>query len=128
MLDQVEDTVWLSAHAHNRCAPQEGIKQRYWLVCSFYGVDENAGTEASRFDVVPNPNNGQMTLNFEHLTGKIDCKVYDMRGVLIDNIQTFNTIDSYSLTYDMNKRAEGLYLFVATGKEGTVSKKVVIQP
>lgn len=128
VLDQVEDTVWMSAYAHNRCAPQEGIKQRYWLVCSFYGVDENAGTEASRFDVVPNPNNGQMTLNFEHLTGKIDVKVYDMRGVLIDNIQTFNTIDSYSLTYDMNKRAEGLYLFVATGKEGTVSKKVVIQP
>jgi hypothetical protein len=91
-------------------------------------VGENAGTEASRFDVVPNPNNGQMTFNFEHLTGKIDVKVYDMRGVLIDNIQTYNTIESHSLTYDMNKRAEGLYLFVATGKEGTVSKKVVIQP
>lgn len=130
VLDQLEDTIWLEAHAFNRCAPQEGIVQRYWFVCSFYGIDENGastGSANAKFDVIPNPNNGQMTLNFEHLTGKIDIKVYDMRGVLIDNVQTFSTIDAYSLPYDMNTRAEGLYLFVATGKEGIVAKKVIIE-
>ena len=128
VLDQVEDTIWLEAHAYNRCAPQEGVIQRYWFVCSFYGIGEDGlSTNLAAFDILPNPNNGQMTLNFEHMTGKIDIKVYDMRGMLIDNIQTFNNIETFTLPYDMNTRADGLYLFVATGKEGTVAKKIIIE-
>ena len=40
VLSQVEDTVWLTARAFNRCSPGNGVERRYWLVCSFYGIDE----------------------------------------------------------------------------------------
>ena len=135
VLSQVEDTVWLSARAFNRCA-QDGIEQRYWFVCSFYGVEEDGpstpstgsgtGSESSNIEVVPNPNNGQMTLHFERLTGKIDVKVYDMRGTLIDNVQTYNEVGSNSMAYNLRGSC-GVYFFVVTGKEGVVAKKVIVR-
>ena len=128
VLNQVDDTIWLKAHAFNRCAPEEGIEQRYWLLSSFYGIgDDGPSTGSGSFDVIPNPNNGQMTLNFEHLTGKVDVKVYDMRGILIDQFQTYNSQGPSSYTYNMKQREDGIYFFVATSKEGIVAKKVVIQ-
>lgn len=130
VLEQIEDTVWLEAHAYNRCAPQEGIIQRYWFVCSFYGVDENGsstGSETVNFNVVPNPNNGQMQLHFEPLNGKANVKVYDMRGTLIDSFETYNSSGRFTYPYDMKNITNGIYFFVVTTKEGTVAKKVVIQ-
>ena len=126
VLSQVSDTVWLTAHAFNRCAPTNGVMQRYWLVCSFYGIDEQEAALAD-FSVVPNPNNGQMTLNFEHLTGKVNVKVYDMQGALIDDFETYNGSTADSFTYSMKDKADGIYFFVATGREGTKAKKVIIQ-
>ena len=125
VLNQVEDTVWLTARAFNQCAP-EGIEQRYWFVSSFYGLEETV-SETIGFDVIPNPNDGQMKLVFDHLTGKVDIKVYDMMGCLIDVIQTYNVSYTNELEYSMKGRAKGIYFFVATGKEGTVTKKVVIR-
>ena len=128
VLNFVDDTIWLKAHAFNRCAPNEGIEQSYFLFSSFYGVDDNgASTSSATFDVVPNPNNGQMTLNFEYLTGKVDVRVYDMRGTLIDQFTTFNGNGPSQYTYNMRTKSDGIYFFVATSKEGTVAKKVVIQ-
>ena len=126
VLNQVQDTVWLEAHAFNHCAPQEGITQRYWLVCSFYGVEEY-GAETIGFDVIPNPNNGQMQLNLERLSGKVNIKVYDMRGTLIDQFETYKSNGPSTYDYNMKAKSDGIYFFVATSKEGTVAKKVVIQ-
>ena len=129
VLNHVDDTVWLDAHIFNFCAHDEGIVQRYWFVCSFYGLDEggaSTGSAAARFEVFPNPNNGQMTLQFEHLTGKVDIKVYDMMGNLVDNIQTYNGMDSNTMQYDLKGGSGGIYLFVATGREGVVTKKVIV--
>ena len=126
VLNRVDDTIWLKAHAFNRCAPQEGIEQKYWLICSFYGIEE-FGSNLSNFDVIPNPNNGQMQLKFEYLTGKVNIKVYDMKGTLIDSFETYNNNGPSSFLYNMKNKSEGIYFFVATSKEGTVSKKVVIQ-
>jgi hypothetical protein len=125
VLNQVDDTVWLKARAFNQCFP-EGVEQRYWFVCSFYGLDETS-SETIGFDVIPNPNDGQMKLVFDHLTGKVDIKVYDMMGGLIDEIQTYNGSYTNELEYSMGGRAKGIFYFVATGKEGTVTKKVVIR-
>ena len=122
VLNYVPDTIHLTAHIKNRC---ELIEKKYWLVCSFYGVEDHIATDAD-FTVVPNPNNGQMTLNFEALTGKISVKVYDMNGNLIDKFQANSEAGPSSMTYDMKRQAPGIYFFVANGKEGTVAKKVVI--
>ena len=129
VLSWVEDTIWLEAHAFNRCAPQEGVTQRYWFLSSFIGIDENdalAGSKAIDFDVIPNPNNGKMQLNLEHLTGKVGIKVYDMKGTLIDQFETYNN-GSGTYDYNMKVKSDGIYFFVATNKEGTIAKKVVIQ-
>jgi hypothetical protein len=99
--------------------------QRFWMVCSFYGLEENESN--TDFSVVPNPNNGRMTLNFENLTGKIKVKVYDTRGALLDDFETYNTMESCSYSYQMSNRVDGIYFFVATGKEGTIAKKVIIK-
>ena len=124
VLDHVDDTVWLSAKAYNGCAPQ-GIERRYWFVCSFYDVDEH---NMADFGVAPNPNNGQMTLNFENFFGPVEVKVYDMRGTLLDRFVTRNETDNHSLTYHMSTDASGIYFFVVTGRNGTVARKVVVAP
>ena len=128
VLNQVEDTVWLQATVYNECKP-DGITRRYWFVCSFYGLDENEPSSESEtidFTVVPNPNNGEMTLYFSHLNGKHEVRIYDMRGTLIDQFQTSNTVDRYSLPYHLKAMAKGIYCFVVTGKTGTVTKKVIV--
>ena len=125
VLNYIEDTVWMTTTVYNRCAP-EGKTQRYWFVCSFYGVDEQMESDAD-FSVVPNPNNGTMTLSFEKLTGTIDVKVYDMTGNLIDHLSTYSIGGPEHLQYNMKRHAEGIYFFVATGKEGSIAKKVVVR-
>ena len=131
VLEKVDDTIWLEARAYNRCAP-DGIPQRYWFVCSFYGIDEfdpstpSTGSGAT-FVVTPNPNNGSMTLDFEHLTGKIDIKLYDMRGVLVDQLQTYGATERHTLPYQCPAIAKGIYCFVVSGKEGTLTKKIIVQ-
>ena len=130
VLNQVEDTVWLHAKVINECHP-EGIDRRYWLVCSFYGIEDNGGPStgsgtAGTFDVVPNPNKGQMTLELKHLTGDINLKVYDMRGTLVDERHFLNHDDAYSLSYALPQTAPGIYLFTLHAKEGAMTKKVIL--
>ena len=126
VLNKVEDTVWLSAKVYNNCHPQ-GIERRYWFVCSFYGMDENELlTDSGTFTVTPNPNNGEMYLNFENMTGKIDLKLYDMRGNLVDEFHIINDADSYSLPYRCKTPHEGLYMFVISNKNVVLTKKVVL--
>jgi ribosomal protein S6 len=67
-----------------------------------------------------------MELRFEHLTGKIEVKVYDMRGSLIDQFETFNDLENKTLQYDLKPSNSGIYFFVATGKEGSAARKVVV--
>ena len=124
VLDHVEDTVWLRAKVFNDCAP-EGIERRYWFLCSFFDLDEN--TAKADFSITPNPNNGEMTLHFEHINGNIGLKVYDMRGALIDETQFYNSLDSFSKSYSCANKSKGVYFLVVTFKEGTLARKIVIQ-
>ena len=127
VMEQVDDTVWLCAKAYNSCEPQ-GVASRYWFVCSFFGTEENTAIGKADFNVVPNPNNGQMTLNFEHLAGLLEVKVYDIRGTLIDQFEVVNDADAHSMPYSLDTRNSGVYLFVVNGKNGTLTKRVVMMP
>ena len=125
-MDWTSDTIWLSFKAVNACSGEEGVIAEYWLCPSFYGVND-AETTLSNFSIVPNPNHGEMDLHLEQLTGKVSIKVYDMRGTLVDVIDTYNELDSKTLHYAMREISSGIYFFVATAKEGTIAKKVVIE-
>ena len=121
--NSLPDTIWIHATAYNECNPQ-GVERRYWFLCSFYALEENSAEV--QFDIVPNPNNGQMDLLFKHLEGKADVKVYDMRGTLIDHFQAYNGTGSSTYPYTMKSAANGIYYFVITGKDGVLTKKVII--
>ena len=121
--NSLPDTIWMHATAYNECNPQ-GIERRYWFLCSFYALEENSAK--AQFDIVPNPNNGQMDILFKHLEGKADVKVYDMRGTLIDHFQTYNGTGSSTFPYTMKAVANGIYYFVITKKDGVLRKKVII--
>ena len=119
----VPGRLYLTATASNRCGT---VSRTHWLECTFYGIEEQCES-LSNVDIVPNPNNGEMTLNFEYLTGKVNIKVYDMKGNLIDDFETYNSVGPNSMKYDMKGYADGMYFFVIAAKEGTVTKKVIIE-
>ena len=130
VLEHVDDTVWLKAKVYNKCSPQ-GIERRYWFICSFFGIEEDGtstGSGTVGFVVIPNPNNGQMSLNFRHLSGNIEVKVYDMKGSQVDRFMTHSGTETHSVDYNLKARGAGIYFFVASGKEGTVTQKVVFYP
>ena len=120
--DRDDDYVVLTAFMENGC---DSDSCRIFLKSSFLDVDENS-YKAANIDIVPNPNNGQMMLVFNHFEGKVDVKVYDATGSLIDSFVTNNDMESQAVEYSLNGR-RGIYFIVANGVEGTITKKVVVR-
>ena len=125
-MDWTADSICLSFKAVNACSGEEGVIAEYWLHPSFYDINDNV-TASADFSVIPNPNHGEMELHFEYLTGMLNIKVYDMKGTLIDVIEEYNDLDSKTLHYTLEHTSSGIYFFVATAKEGTIAKKVIIE-
>lgn len=117
-----DEYVVLTATMSNDC---NSDTCRIYLKSSFLDIDEK-NTAQSDFSIVPNPNNGQMTLVFNRFEGKTDVKVYDIMGNLVDCFETYNDLEYKVLEYNLNSR-KGMFFFVANGKGGTITKKVVIQ-
>jgi hypothetical protein len=105
---------------NSHCYPYS-ITRKFYLKSSFFGVDDQESARLT-FDVIPNPNNGEMTLRFSGFSGKVSVKVYDMTGHWIDQME----IDSETLPYHLDGHASGVYYFVVTGKEGMMAKKVIV--
>jgi len=109
---------------NNYCDPRI-ITRRFYLKSSFFDINEQEAAKCA-FDIVPNPNNGAMELRFENMEGKVEVKVYDMMGNLLDSFVTYNDNGPKTMQYDLSGR-KGIHFFVANGKEGTITKKVVIR-
>lgn len=122
-MDWVEDTVWLYFKAVNPC-DTVGVVAKYWLKPSFYGMEEQE-SGAVLLEVVPNPNSGEMALHLSGFSGKVDVKVYDKTGSLVDHLE-IEEAEGHVQPYDLQGRASGIYYFVATGREGIVTKKVIV--
>ena len=121
--DHDTEYVKLWCTAHNHCHDDSAV---FYLKPSFLGI-EGYETTTSEFNVAPNPNGGSMDLRLENLSGRVVVKVYDMRGTLLDSIETYNTSYSTTLPYTLKCPTPGIYFFVATAKEGTIAQKVVVQ-
>ncbi len=120
-----DDYVELSCTVYNHCE-EDSITRSFYLKSSFFGLEGQEITPTD-FSIVPNPNNGEMDLYFENLTGKICVKVYDMHGTLVDNIETYNDLNSKTLRYTLKQNTSGIFFFIATANEGTITKKVIIK-
>ena len=117
-----DNLVELTATISNGC---NTVQRKFYLKSSFLGIGEQSTLQPD-FNIVPNPNNGQMTLDFEHWEGRVEVKVYDMRGTLIDRFQTESTTESFSMPYHLNTDASGIYCFTVTGRNGTIDKRVIV--
>ena len=116
-----DQIVTLSAIVNNGCGSDTCF---IYLKSSFLDIEEHASAP-SDFSVVPNPNNGAMELRFENMEGKVEVKVYDVTGNMIDSFVTYNNRELKSVQYDLSGR-KGIYFFVAYGKDGVQAKKVII--
>jgi hypothetical protein len=131
VIDYVSDTVWLTAKVFNDCTLGEGIERRFWLLSSFYGMDDHGssapstGPGAFNVDIVPNPNNGSLNLIFTNMEGKIDAKIYDMTGILIDQFALNLNAESRH-PYHLGNYPNGVYLLVFNYKGIMVTKKIVV--
>ena len=109
----------INATAYNECEKQ-GILFQNWVVCSFFGVDE--AEYAADIRVVPNPNNGEMNLQFFNTDGSTEVTVYDMSGTLIDRFMT----NANNYRYTLKQHTAGIYLFVFNYKGKIITRKVCI--
>ena len=102
----------------------EGDSLSIWIRCGYYDVNENSD-QLRNVTVYPNPNDGNMMLSFENMTGDIRVRVYDLRGTLMDEINLNNTLERQTHTYQA-KLPKGVYFLSITSKEGTLTKRVII--
>ena len=121
VLNQVEDTVWLHAKVINECHP-EGIDRRYWLVCSFYGIDEDgpstgSGT-AGALTLYPNPTHGDFTIELRQTS---QVSVFNMMGQNILNLNKVSGLQHLHLD------AAGVYFVRISNETGVEVKKVVVE-
>ena len=121
-MDWVEDTIWLSFKAVNDC---KSVVTSYWLKPSFYGIEETDAYPAA-VSVVPNPNNGQMEFLFENMEGKINVRVSNIGGTLVDSFEVHADQVPYSYSYAMKQLSNGVYFFTFSDGKRNITKKVVI--
>lgn len=121
-MDYVEDTIWLTFKAVNLCGIDSAS---YWLKPSFYGIEETEAYPAA-VSVIPNPNNGQMELRFENMEGKINVRVCNVSGTLIDSFEVQAVQAPYSHSYAMKCLSNGVYFFTFSDGKRAVTKKAVI--
>jgi len=76
-----------------------------YLKSSFLDVNENE-LAAAKVNIVPNPNNGQMRIDFEDMEGPTVVKVFDMTGNPIDAFETNVGTSRYSYDYTMTQHSE----------------------
>lgn len=124
-MDWVPDSICLSFKAVNSCSSSEGVLAEYWLHPSFYGVEEQEAYPAS-VSVIPNPNNGQMRLQFDNIQGDLDIKVYSLTGTLVDAFELKSIEVGQSHEYSMKRLMNGIYFFTISDGKRSVTKKVVV--
>ena len=115
------ERVTLTATAYNRCGTTE---QEIKILSTFQNVEEIQ--DRIEVDIVPNPNNGQMTMHLQNVQGETNIKVYNTSGVLVDELNTIVDDNADDIVYSMKNIAEGIYFFRISNKEQVVTKKIVI--
>lgn len=128
VLNYIEDTVWIRVTPFNSCDTIGQEPRFYWFISSFYGIDEDgpsSNTGTIDLFITPNPNNGEMSIQFGEMDGLVDAIVYDMQGQTIDRFSLEATPKSRH-SYALKNEKNGIYLFVFNYKGNTLTKKIII--
>lgn len=116
-----KDSIELCAKTFGPCGE---FTQSKWIHCSFQGVSETA-TDL-RAEIFPNPNDGEMTLALENMTGTARVFVFDLTGTLVDQFEVLNLSERQTHRYHASHLPPGAYFFRISSPEGTLTKKVMI--
>lgn len=116
------DSIELKATTANRC---DTITRSKWIHCTYFNTDDYQ--DLCYVDIVPNPNNGNMTLKFENMLGEVNVKVYNATGSLVDNFDCNNNFSTMSMQYTMKTYVTGMYYFVISSKDRMIAKKVIVK-
>ena len=114
------EPVTLHAWAINRC---DTVHEEFFIQTSYYDVEEN--TQDADFVIAPNPTNGNLTLHFGDLQGRVEVQVFNSLGQKVDAFveeEGLNRETHYSMTEFKN----GLYYFVINSKGKTLTQKVML--
>ena len=120
--DRDNDYVALTATIGNGC---NSDTRKIYLKSSFLDIDEYNSIPAE-VNIMPNPNNGQMHIDFENMEGRTFVKVFDMTGNQIDAFETTINSNRYNYEYNMKRHADGIYFFVVSNNNRVLTKKVVV--
>lgn len=101
-----------------------GDEKDIWIHCGYHDTDENQ--VAFTADIYPNPNDGNMTLSFDNLTGEVLVQVYNITGAMIDQFTLHNGTGHQTYTYQSGKLRPGVYFFTIVNNKGILTKKVII--
>jgi PKD repeat protein len=120
--DHEDNYVMLTATAKNDCNSET---RRFFLKSSFIDVDEHNKAEAD-VSIVPNPNNGQMRIDFKNMEGRTNIRVFDMTGNQVDAFEAYSNTSRYIYDYTLKWNAQGIYFFVFSNDNRVFTKKVII--
>lgn len=104
------------------------ILQSDWikLTSSTTGVDEQEFT--SSLNVYPNPSNGQVTINYESTnTDDVTVNVINTIGATVYTTGTISKANALNKNIDLSSLTKGVYMVNVVSKQGTATKKLVIQ-
>lgn len=77
-------------------------------------------------DIYPNPSNGEINIQFagRQSSESVIISVYSYNGIMADRFEV--SLSEGTIPYSMNGFANGLYFINITGKDFTVTKKIII--
>lgn len=114
------DSILMTVTAYNQCG---SMTTSFWIHPSYYGVEENMNNNIS---ILPNPNKGSMDIRLDEASSSdVEIKVFDLLGNIVDEFSINRYTNLYH--YDMSSRAKGLYNFVITNGENTITKRVIVE-
>ena len=117
------DSVALSATVYNSCG---SVTTTIWLHTTYYGTEENE-TVDSDVSIMPNPNNGDMNIRFDNLSGEAEVRVFDLLGNILDHFKV-NIHDSVMMMpYTLKTKAEATYFFLITTENASFTRKVIVR-
>lgn len=114
------EPITLHAWAINRC---DTVHEEFFIQTSYYDVGENA--ENTDFVVAPNPTDGNLTLHFGNLQGRVEVQVFNTIGQKMDAFVLEEGLNR-EMPYSMSELKNGLYYFVINNKGRMLTQKVMI--
>ena len=115
------EPITLHAWAINRC---DTVHEEFFIQTSYYDVGEN--TQDADFVIAPNPTDGNLTLHFGNLQGRIEVQIFNSLGQKMDAFIA-DVSRCNEMTYSMPDVPNGLYYLVLKSEKKNEIRKLLLQ-